>query len=250
MDDLSPPVRTSFMNGSRWGRDLCVFHTLLELAHCGETEREQKAFAAILSLDTPCGQRGRKKLRTLSGAAAATKCRKGRSKFHFRTMREGLLNDDVIEHGVAKIVAACVDLISEILLIHELSQSIQRHITIMESRFNESALTKVFRLIYQNVVSYLAWYSKILTCFLCQPFMYKSLCAFACFSAFVSEGLFHFAAYTSPPPPPPPPRNAETAENVHVGRGRTDRRLRISVSARLPQRGHSFQTVATTNLTP
>ena len=122
-----------------------ISYPTLKLAHCGETEREQKAFAAILSLDTPCGQRGRKKLRTLSGAAA-TKCRKGRSKFHFRTMREGLLNDDVIEHGVAEIVAACVDLISEILLIHELSQSIQRHITLMESRFNESALTKVFRL--------------------------------------------------------------------------------------------------------
>ena len=34
-------------------------------------------------------------------------------------MREGLLNDDVIEHGVAEIVAAM--LLSEILLIHKLS---------------------------------------------------------------------------------------------------------------------------------
>ena len=60
---------------------------------------------------------------------------------------------------------------------------------------------------------------------------------------FVSEGLFHFAAHTSPSSPPPA-RNAETAENVHVGGAGAERRLLSSVSARLPRRGHSFQTIA------
>ena len=48
----------------------------------------------------------------------------------------------------------------------------------------------------------------------------KSLCAFACFAAIRIRGPFPFrSSYLSAATAaaPPSPRNAETAENVHVG---------------------------------